>query len=222
MHLSHGRGRRSVIRIWRPASPPVGRCRSQPVGATGSGFDHREASRRDGTARFGEPRLQLASSGRKALPKELSVAPHAGVILCRAQDQQRRADSLRSPTDSTSRVPRFALVPGQCSLNATKVVDFRLDLAAQEASIRCPIREDIDPTPIAAGADLDLLADVPAKSAEPSGDVAAAFRVDEVALLATALEAERGSIEPYPNAEELERGRCELDVEMASGGTFEA
>ncbi len=215
-----GRGG-TVIHIRRRAPPSVEHRWPEPVGSAALRIDHRQTSGRGRDARRRKPGREVTVSCRKRLVDQFQVRPRSNLVLGRAKDEQGRSDGSWAPAHSAGGTPCFPLIPSQGSLDPTEIIDLGLDLAAKQATVRGPVGEDIDPPAVAACSDLDFLAYLPAQCRDTPRNMAAAPRVDEIALLAPVLEPKGRTVKAQPNAHQFERGRCELDVQVSQSSDFE-
>jgi hypothetical protein len=140
------------------------------------------------------------------LGEHLAVVADTRVVFARTENQQGRTNPARPPAEPALSIPGFAFVPAQRPLNPTDVVDLGLDLSAEETAIGGAIGEQVDPTSLSTGSDLDFLLDLPGEPAEAARDVAATAGVDEITLLAPAGKSQRRPVQLHANAEQCQRG----------------
>jgi hypothetical protein len=119
------------------------------------------------------------------------------------------------------RAPGLALIPSEGSLDPTEVVDLGLQFAAEERSIDPSVREQIDPTPIPTGSDLDLESDIPTGRLEAACRMPSTACMNEVVLLAPANDAERCRIDRKADPKHAKRRGRQADVEARAGASLE-
>ena len=189
------------------------RSRAQPIRAPTSRIDHREPTMWIRSTRCREPPTEIDRPRGECLAQQLPICANPSVVVGGLQDQEAGRHRSWAPTESPGRVPRLAFIPAQRSLNPTHVVDLGLELDAEQAPIRGPVCEKVDPAAIATASDLDFRLDLPAVAPQVPRGVRGAAGVYEIVLFASSDKPERGRVDRQADSQEAKRRRGQANVE---------
>lgn len=171
-------------RVRSRRSLPVDPSRSQPLAASGRRVDHRKAANASRGRRSGAPKKLVHGSATKQIgPFEIrAVLAETPIVLVRRQDQQHGRHGARTPSPSSSGIPRAALDNANLPIELSDIANLGLHLDDQQDSFGRIEGEDIGEAAPASAADIDLGRHIEAHASEATSDVGHAAGMRAVAL----------------------------------------
>lgn len=172
----------TVVRIPKPRSAAIQRCRDEPMLAARSGIDQRQRRRQEVGRRGLEPIEEAGGSSRKRLANEPAILGQPCLVCVGSENEQTAGGQVDMPSERASSVACRPRVPAELSLHRADVDDLRLHLCDEQGvpiSVKC---QHVDPAMGSNTLDLDLQPHLEPHRPEAPGGVGDTPGVRGVAL----------------------------------------